>query len=144
EAWIAQGRPVDRPPLGLPISKEPGAPRHPITKVRLATDKKPAVTVRGGMADRGDFVRIDVFTKVNKNGQDEFYLVPIYPHEIHGKEPPMSFMTTNGQEQPLTSDHVFKMSIYNRTYVEIEKRDGRIVAGYVVSFDRSVAALKIY
>jgi CRISPR-associated endonuclease Csn1 len=143
-AWIDAGRPADKPPLGLPISKEPNAPRHPITKVRLATDKKPAVMVRGGIADRGDFVRIDVFTLKNKKGQDEFYLVPIYPHEIHRKEPPSSFMTTNGQERPLTAGHMFKMSIYNRTYVEIEKRDGRVVAGYVVSFDRSVAALKIY
>ncbi|GAO54982.1 MULTISPECIES: type II CRISPR RNA-guided endonuclease Cas9 [unclassified Novosphingobium] len=144
ENWIERGRPVENPPLGLPVSKEPDAPRHPILKVRLATEKKPAVGVRGGVADRGEFVRIDVFTLPNKKGEDEFYLVPIYPHEVHSKTPPAAFMTTDGQEKSLTSDHIFKMSIYNRSYVEIEKRDGRVVAGYVVSFDRSVAALKIY
>lgn len=144
EDWIESGRPVENPPLGLPVSKEPDAPRHPILKVRLATEKKPAVDVRGGVADRGEFVRIDVFTLPNKKGEDEFYLVPIYPHEVHSKTPPAAFMTTDGQEKPLTANHIFKMSIYNRSYVEIEKRDGRVVAGYVVSFDRSVAALKIY
>ncbi|PZU82147.1 MAG: type II CRISPR RNA-guided endonuclease Cas9 [Shinella sp.] len=144
EDWIESGRPVENPPLGLPVSKDSDAPRHPILKVRLATEKKPAVDVRGGVADRGEFVRIDVFTLPNKKGEDEFYLVPIYPHEVHSKSPPAAFMTTDGQEKPLTANHVFKMSIYNRSYVEIEKRDGRVVAGYVVSFDRSVAALKIY
>lgn len=144
EDWIESGRPVENPPLGLPVSNESDAPRHPILKVRLATEKKPAVDVRGGVADRGEFVRIDVFTLPNKKGEDEFYLVPIYPHQVHSKTPPAAFMTTDGQEKSLTADHIFKMSIYNRTYVEIEKRDGRVVAGYVVSFDRSVAALKIY
>lgn len=142
--WIDAGRPIDSPPLGLPSSREPDSARHPITKIRLATDKKAAVEVRDGMADRGNFVRIDVFTSPNKKGDDEFYLVPIYPHEIHRKEPPSCYLTTGGEEKELTFEHMFKMSIFNRTYVEIEKRDGRTVAGYVVSFDRSVAALKIY
>jgi CRISPR-associated endonuclease Csn1 len=56
--WIADGRPADRLPRS-PAGDE-------IRKVRLRTKGKPAVQVRGGSADRGEIVRVDVFARPNK------------------------------------------------------------------------------
>ena len=77
------------PPTDLPR----GPTGDEIRKVRLLARGKPAVIVRGGTADRGEMVRVDVFTKANKRGKDEFYLVPVYPHQVMDKAgcptPPM-------------------------------------------------------
>lgn len=137
-AWISAGRPMDKDSL-------PRSPAgHVMTKIRLMSSTKPAVMVRHGSADRGNFVRIDVFTKPNAKGLDEYYLVPIYPHQIHLNSPPNFYIERGGKEVPLTDDHKFKMSIFNRSLVEIEKNKNRsIVSGYVTSFDRSVVAIKI-
>jgi CRISPR-associated endonuclease Csn1 len=74
--WIATGKPKDN-------DKLPRSPKGDIIrKVRVMTNAKPAVLVRGGTADRGGIVRVDVFTKPNKRGAAEFFLVPIYVHEV--------------------------------------------------------------
>lgn len=133
--WIARGKPMNdlpRSPTG-----------HEIRKVRLKSKDKPAVSIRGGTAGRGNFVRLDLFVLPGRRGSDEYYLVPIYPHNVVEQEPPKFYMSTNGQELPLSPDHRFKLSIYNRSFMQIEKKDGTVLKGYVVSFDRSVAALKI-
>ena len=102
--WIARGRPADSLPRS-PAGDE-------IRKVRLRTKGKPAVQVRGGTADRGEIVRVDVFARPNKRGKDEFYLVPIYPHHVMNKRdwpvPPTRAVVAYKDEEDWTLiDHSF-------------------------------------
>jgi CRISPR-associated endonuclease Csn1 len=86
--WIEAGKPKNAPPR---------SPRGDvIKKVRLATNDNLGVDARGGTADRGDMVRIDVFGKSNSRRKQQYYLVPIYPHEIATLEVPPSRAVQGG------------------------------------------------
>lgn len=140
--WIADGRPADKLPRS-PAGDE-------IRKVRLRTKGKPAVQVRGGTADRGEIVRVDVFAKPNKRGKEEFYLVPIYPHHVMNKRdwpmPPMRSVVAYKDEGEWTLiDHsfAFRFSIHPRSFVEVVKPSGEILIGYFQGLNRSTGAINL-
>jgi CRISPR-associated endonuclease Csn1 len=141
-AWIAAGRPKDRPPL---------SPKgDPIAKVRLATNKNVDVAVRGGAADRGDMVRVDVFRARNKRGAWEFYLVPIYPHQVADRErwpdPPDRAVAAHKPEEEwpiIDGSYEFLWSLHQRSFIEVEKKDGTIVTGYFMGLDRQGGQINI-
>lgn len=140
--WIADGRPADKLPHS-PAGDE-------IRKVRLRTKGKPAVQVRGGTADRGEIVRVDVFAKPNKRGKEEFYLVPIYPHHVMNKRnwptPPMRSVVAYKDEEEWTlidDSFTFRFSLYPRNFVEVVKSTGEIFEGYFGGMDRSTGAISL-
>jgi CRISPR-associated endonuclease Csn1 len=140
--WIAKGKPAESLPRS-PAGDE-------IRKVRLRTKGKPAVQVRGGTADRGEIVRVDVFSKPNKRGKDEFYLVPIYPHHVMNKRdwpmPPMRAVVAYKDEQDWTlidASYSFKFSLHPRSYVEVTKPTGELLAGYFQGLNRSTGAINL-
>ncbi|MCA3279288.1 MAG: type II CRISPR RNA-guided endonuclease Cas9 [Roseomonas sp.] len=140
--WIEAGKPKNTPPL---------SPKgDPIRKIRLITTDKPAVPVRGGNAERGEMVRVDVFRKANKRGVFEYFLVPIYPHQVADKKgwpaPPNRAArgaTAEDQWPEITSEHEFIFSVGPRTFLEVEKRDGTIIDGYFMGMDRFTAAIHL-
>lgn len=142
-AWMAAGRPNDQ----LPTSPRGDV----ITKVRLLNKGKVSVRVRGGTADRGEIVRVDVFVKPNKRGKEEFYLVPIYPHQVMDKKqwptPPMCSIVAYKDEvdwTPIDGSFGFRFSLYPRSYVEVTKSNGEIKEGYFCGTDRSTGALSLF
>lgn len=142
--WIADGRPADKLPRS-PAGDE-------IRKVRLRTKGKLAVQVRGGTADRGVIVRVDVFAKPNKRGKEEFYLVPIYPHHVMNKRdwpiPPMRSVVAYKDEEEWTlidDGFAFRFSLYPRCYVEVAKpSDGEVLSGYFQGLNRSTGAINLF
>ncbi|HEU4961511.1 MAG TPA: type II CRISPR RNA-guided endonuclease Cas9 [Sphingomonas sp.] len=142
-AWIKAGKPAAQPPRS-PRGDE-------ISKVRLRTKGKPSVSVRGGTADRGEIIRVDVFTKPNKRGKDEFYLVPIYPHQVMDKrnwpEPPVRAIVAYKDENDWTliddSFH-FRFSLYPRSYVEVVKPSGEVFEGYFGGVHRGTGAINLF
>jgi CRISPR-associated endonuclease Csn1 len=145
--WIAAGRPAD----ALPVSPKGDV----ITKVRLIARNKPAVPVRGGTADRGEMVRVDVFslknTKGKNAGKDEWYMVPVYPHQVMDKkgwpQPPMMAVAAFKDEQdwfPMTPNHVFRFSLYPRSHVEVVKSDGQILEGYFQGLHRGTGNISLF
>lgn len=137
--WIAAGKPKDKPPL---------SPKgDPIRKVSLSTSKKVDVLIRDGAADRGEMVRVDVFRKKNKKGVNEYFLVPIYPHQVADKEDypqaPNAYIRGGGVEEPLTPEHAFLFGLNQLSFVEIEKQDGTFINGYFRALDRNTGAIKV-
>ncbi len=126
-------------------------PRSPkgdvIRKVRVQTNAKPAVMVRGGTADRGGIVRVDVFTKPNKRGAAEFFLVPVYVHEAATlPEPPNRAVQAYAAEADwpvMTTDFTFKFSLYAMSLVEVYKKDGEVIKGYFRGIHRTTGAINI-
>ena len=148
KSWIADGRPTE-------TSKLPRSPQGDvITKLRLMSSTKPAVPVRGGTADRGEMVRVDVFsmknTKGKNAGKDEWYLVPVYPHQVMDKkgwpEPPMMAVAQAKDEKdwfPMTPDYQFRFSLHPRSYVEVVKSDGEVLGGYFGGLDRATGNISL-
>lgn len=137
--WIKDGKPKDKTPVDHQGS--------PIRKIRLTTSKKVDVEVRGGAADRGEMARVDVFRKANKKGKWEFYLVPVYPHQVATMaEPPNQAVVAYKPEAdwPAMDDsHQFLWSLYPLSWVEATKADGSTYRGYFRGMDRSTGAIAI-
>ena len=138
-AWIDAGKPEASPPL---------SPKgDAIAKVTLLTTKKPDLILRGGAVDRGEMARVDVFRKKNRNGEWQFYLVPVYPHQIATMETPPDracAANKNEDEWPLLDDNYeFLWSLNQMNYLEIETGKGELLAGYYRGLHRGTGALAI-
>jgi CRISPR-associated endonuclease Csn1 len=136
---------------GKKKGSKPVSPQgHPISKVRLKTTDKVAVRVRGGTADRGKMVRVDIFMKPNRRGKAEFFAVPIYPHQVMNladwPHPPNRAVQSGTDEEqwPIIDEgYRFIFSLYPRSFVELVKPDGEVVEGYMRSLDRSTGAITL-
>lgn len=140
--WIAAGKPKDAPPL---------SPKgDAIRKVSLATNKKVDVLIRDGAADRGEMVRVDVFRKKNKKGAYEFFLVPIYPHQVADKEqwstPPNRAVVQAKPEEEwieMTRDFEFLWSLNQLSLIDVETSKSDTFYGYFRGLDRATGAIKV-
>ncbi len=117
-----------------------------IKKVRLETRSKKAVEVRGGSADRDTMVRVDVFTRPNKKGVIQFYLVPVYRTDVYSADealkenPPNRAVAPHKAESewPVMDEGFdFRFTITSFSYIEIVKPDGEIISGYFRGLDRA-------
>jgi CRISPR-associated endonuclease Csn1 len=142
KAWIAAGRPKDKPPLS--------AKGDAIKKVQVVTNKKVSVWVRGGTADRGEITRVDVFRRPNKNGTTRYYMVPIYPHQVADRQkwptPPNAAITASKPEAEwpiVDASFEFLWSLYAFSWVTITRRDGVVVEGYFRGANRATASIAI-
>ncbi len=145
--WIAAGKPNGGPPT---LQAEGNGGADKIRKVRLATDKKADVLVRDGAADRGEMARVDVFRKQNARGKWEYFLVPIYPHQVFDEQDwplPPNRAVAHSKPEPewpeMTTAHEFLWSIYPMSFLEVEKLDGTLIDGYFRGLDRSTGAIHL-
>ncbi len=130
-AWIEAEKPKGAPPR---------SPKGDvIRKVRVATKDKVAVSVRGGTADRGDMARVDVFAKANKRGKREFYLVPVYPHEVAGSASPPDRAPAPHVDRanwtPIDPTYDFLFSLHQNSLVEAVSAKGQVFYGYFKGYD---------
>lgn len=141
-AWVAAGNPKDRPPL---------SPKgDPIRKVRLRTNKKLDVLVRDGAAERGEMVRVDVFRKPNGKGRPEYFVVPIYPHqvadEVDWPQPPKNAVQahTREEEWPVVDESFeYLFPLFPMCYVEMVTAKGEVFEGYFRELNRNDAGLTL-
>lgn len=142
--WMEAGRPAGTPPLG-PTG-------DPVGKVRLKAKTKLSVPVRGGTADRGEIVRVDVFARHDKRGRDKFYLVPIYPHQVMNKRdhstPPMRAIVAYRDDEAdwvcIDDAFSFRFSLYPRSYVEVVKPNQERLIGYFGGVHRGTGAITLF
>lgn len=137
--WIEDGKPQDKPPL---------SPKgDAIAKVTLLTTKKLDVIIRGGAVDRGEMARVDVFRKKSKAGAWQYFLIPIYPHQIaQMDEPPMQACQAYADEADwpvMDATYEFYWSIVPMEYLEIETSKGEMRQGYFRGMNRALGAINI-
>ena len=153
--WIEAGKPASAPPRkrygGVNEYGEFKEPERfePIRKVTLRTKKKPDVLVRGGAADRGEMTRVDVFRRANRRGAWEYFLVPVYPHQIFDRAtwptPPSRAVQAYKPETewPEMGDaHEFMWSFYPLSYIAVDLGEVRH-EGYFRGLDRSTGAVNL-
>jgi CRISPR-associated endonuclease Csn1 len=121
-----------------------------IRSVRVAVNDKPAIAVRGGTADRGDMVRVDVFRETDKRGKARFHLVPIYPHQVADRggwpQPPNRAVVAYKPDDEWTlmgPEFAFQFSIYPNSLIEAIKPDGEILFGYFKGLHRGTGAINL-
>jgi CRISPR-associated endonuclease Csn1 len=137
-AWIEKGKPEKEPPLSPKFDA--------ISKVTLLTTKKAEVIVREGAVDRGDMARIDVFRKRTRKGQWNYFLIPVYPHEIAQRDSPPSRCVPGDidiSEWTGIGDAEFIFSLGSMSLVEVVKADGEVITHYLRALDRSTGALNL-
>jgi len=138
-SWIAAGKPKDS-------EKLPRSPKGDIIrKVRVETKDKVAVELNGGTVDRGEMARVDVFRKKNKKEKWEFYVVPIYPHQIAtmDKPPDRAVVAYKAEWTPIDSSFEFLWSLTSMSFVEIQKANGEVIEGYFRGFHRGTGAANV-
>lgn len=134
--WIEAGKVKGTKPL---------SPKgDPISKVRLKTTDNVAVEVRGGTADRGEMARVDVFTKANKKGKEQYFVVPIYPHQVADldkyPQPPdqaVQAHTPEAEWPRIDGTYEFLFSLHPLSLVQLTKSDGEVIEGYFRGLDRA-------
>ena len=140
--WIEAGKPAESPPL---------SPKgDPVRRVLLKRKGTAGFDLNGGHVDNASMVRVDVFARPNKKGKIEYFLVPIYRHQVMAPKnwprPPSLAVRPNKPEaewEPITEDDRFCFSLYPDSYIEVGKRDGQVFEGYFRGMNRSTGALKI-
>lgn len=141
-AWFEAGKPKDRAPL---------SPKgDPIRKVRILNRARDGISVRDGIADRGEMVRVDVFVKIARRDTHQYFLVPVYPHQVADfatwSTPPNRAVVGGLSEQDweaISEQHEFIFSIYPISLVEVVKSDGVVQRGYFRGLDRSTGAIHL-
>lgn len=115
-----------------------------IKGVKLERTTKTGVMVRGGLADNGEMLRLDVFTKLGK-----FYLVPIYladrAHRIMpNKAIKQAVLEEDWPEMDLT--YRFEFSLCNNDLILVSDKKGEkdsLLRGYYKGTDRSNGSISI-
>jgi CRISPR-associated endonuclease Csn1 len=90
---------------------------------------------------------VDVFRKKNKKGSWEFYVVPVYPHQIATMEsPPNQAVIAYKDETDWTeidSSFEFLWSLSGMSYIEIVKSNGEFKDGYFRGLHRGTGAANV-
>ncbi len=145
-AWIDAGRPADAPPL---------SPKgDPIVKVRLLTKGNVAIRMfhggpdeAPGTVDRGEMARVDVFTKANAKGKVQYYLVPVYPHQIAMMDrAPDRAVTAHKPEnewERIDTRFQFLFSVVTFSYLRAISPRGEVFEGYFRGLDRAGGQLAL-
>ncbi len=109
-------------PVYMPLSDEKraqGILPHEIKTIKIKDSSTSGILVRGGFAKNTSMPRLDVFTKKNKKGKNEFFLVPIYVSDF-GKELPNRAITSKKDcWLELTDEYEFIFSLFPDTLIAI-------------------------
>ncbi len=135
-------------PVYMPLSEEKmakGQHPHEIKSIKIKDTSTSGILVRGGFAKNSSMPRLDIFTKKNKKGKNEFFLVPIYVSDF-GKELPNKAITNKKDcWLEITDEYQFLFSLFPDTLIAINptgKPEDEFL-GYYKCCDISNGVLKI-
>lgn len=129
----------NQPPLYKPSA--PGKKAPVIRSVKLLDTQKSGIPIRNGIANNGNMLRVDIFTKGGK-----FFAVPVYVADAAKPSLPNRaiFQAKPESEWPLMDeDYQFLFSLYPNDWLRIELKDG-VYEGYFAGIDRSNAAVSLW
>lgn len=120
--------------------KEANAPQ--VRSVRLLDTQKSGLPVRGGIANNGDMLRVDIFTKGGK-----FFAVPLYVADVVKKELPNRAVIQGRPESEWTvidEGYDFLCSLHQNDWVRVTFKGDAPKDGYFAGMDRSTGAIHIW
>lgn len=130
----------NQPPLCKPSKKSDKAPI--VRSVKLLATQKSGLPVRGGIANNGDMLRSDVFSKAGK-----FYIVPVYVADaIRGVLPNKACTAARPENEwpEMDESYTFLFSLYPNDWVRIVYKGKPERAGYYAGVNRATAAVDLW
>ena len=118
---------------------------NPENEKYKASKVKSGIHVRGGLAGNGNMVRTDVFSKKNKKGKEEFYLVPVYVTDTIKKDLPNKAVVAFKPEAEwieMDETFTFKFSLFLDDYIKIKKGE-EVIEGYYSGMDRALGQISL-
>lgn len=126
-------------PLRKP-SKDPA--RAPVIRsVKLLAVQKSGIPIRGGIANNGAMLRVDIFTKGGR-----FHAVPVYVADATKKELPNLAVVQAKPEEEWTfmdESHQFLFSLYPNDWVTIRLKN-EVREGYFSGLDRATGNVDLW
>ncbi len=138
-------------PVYMPLGIEKinnGQTPHQIKSIKIMEKGTSGVILNRGFADNDSMVRTDVFTKVNKKGKKEYFLVPVYVVDFaRGIIPNRAIKPNKPYEEWVEIDDTFnfEFSLYKNTLISINKTGNPSdeIFGYYNSTHRGTGAINI-
>lgn len=109
-------------PVYMPLSEEKlqkGQQPHQIKTIKIKDKSISGIQVRGGFAKNASMPRLDVFTKKNKKGKKEFFLVPIYVSDFGKEIPNKAISKEKSGWIEMTDEYTFLFSLFPDTLISI-------------------------
>ena len=116
--------------------------RGPVVRtIKLfSSDGVSGIPVRGGIANNGGMVRVDVYQKGKKH-----YLVPVYVADIASKKTIYRAVVARKQEEQwdvVDSSYTFLFSLFKNDLVKLMDKD-KSLFGYYISCNRNSGSIRI-
>lgn len=110
-----------------------GNPTGPEVKSVKVISKSSGIPVRGGLANNGDMIRMDVFEKGGR-----FFLVPVYAHHRVTGLPNRAIIDSKPEDKWTLIDEgfLFRFSVYPNDFLRVTLKNC-VVEGYYSTLDRS-------
>lgn len=129
-----------QPPLYKPSQDQETAPI--VRSVKLFSTQKSGLFVRHGIANNGDMLRLDIFSKKGK-----FYMVPIYTADVVNKVLPNKACVADKPETEwpeMDASYAFLFSLHKNDWVRLCFKNKPECAGYYIGANRATAAIDIW
>jgi CRISPR-associated endonuclease Csn1 len=139
KTWAERAFGPKAEPLRMPTND--GRPGPIVRSIRLFTDARSGIVVRGGMAENDTIVRLDIYRKTNSAGKMRHYVVPVYAADVAAGWTPRRAATAHKPESewPVVDEtYEFLFSLHPGDCFRVWKSDaqpGPLL--YMTSFDRS-------
>lgn len=134
------GKKAFKEPLYKPSA--PGKQAPLIRTVSLLDTQKSGIPIRGGIANNGDMLRVDIFTDGKR-----FHAVPLYVADAVKKELPNRAVVSSKLEEEwavMDEKYSFLFSLHANDWVRVQQKGKETIEGYFAGLDRSTGTISIW
>ncbi|MEW5839095.1 MAG: type II CRISPR RNA-guided endonuclease Cas9 [Pseudomonadota bacterium] len=134
------GKKAFKEPLYKP--SKPGKAAPLVRTVNLTDTQKSGIPIRGGIANNGAMLRVDIFTDGKK-----FHAVPLYVADAVRPELPNRAVVAFKPEEEWTvmdEKHRFLFSLHPNDWLNVQIKGKPVIEGYFAGFDRATGAISVW
>jgi len=113
-----------------------------VRSVNMLDTQKSGLPVRGGIANNGSMLRVDIFTKSGK-----FFAVPLYVADVVRTELPNRAVVQSKPEDEwpvMDENYLFLFSLHSNDWVKVSYKNDPAKEGYYSGLNRATAAIDIW
>jgi CRISPR-associated endonuclease Csn1 len=110
--------------------------------VKIEETQKSGLPIRNGVANNGDMVRIDIFTKAGK-----YFVVPLYVADVIKEALPNKAVIPLKEENEwveIDENYKFLFSLYPNDWVKVTFKSKPTKEGFYAGFNRWTAAIDLW
>lgn len=140
EAHGNDGKKAFNEPLYKP--SKPGKVAPIVRTVNLMDTQQSGIPVRGGVANNGSMLRVDIFTDGKK-----FYAVPLYVSDVDKPELLNRAVVAHKPEEEWTvmdENYRFLFSLHKNDWVKVQQKGKPVLDGYFSGLNRSNSSISFW